>query len=71
MRLTHLAIIAIKGSEGIVPELADALEVEPVTIYKYIRENSTNLTKAASLEVIRQRTGLKDDQILEKEPKAA
>lgn len=71
MRLTHLAIIAIKGSEGIVPELANALQVEPVTIYKYIRDNSTNLTKAAALEVIREKTGLTDDQILEKRTVAA
>lgn len=71
MRLTHLAIIAIKGSNGIIPELAEALQVEPVTIYKYIRENSTNLTKAGALEVIRNRTGLSDDQILEKEQAVA
>jgi predicted transcriptional regulator len=71
MRLTHLAIIAIKGCDGIVGKLADSLQVEPVTIYKYIRENSTNLTKAAALEVIRKETGLSDDQILEKEPAVA
>jgi hypothetical protein len=71
MRLTHLALIAIKGSEGIVSELAEALQVKPVTIYKYIRENSTDLTKASSLEVVRKRTGLSDDQILERTPAVA
>jgi hypothetical protein len=71
MRLSHLAIIAIKGTDGIVGKLSVALQVEPVTVYKYIRENSTNLTKAAALEVIRKETGLRDDQILEKEASAA
>ncbi len=66
MRLTHLAIIAVRGSRGIVPKLANALNVSDPTAYKYIRDNSDELTKASALAVIREETGLKDDQILEK-----
>jgi AcrR family transcriptional regulator len=65
MRLTHLAIIAIKGSDDMVSKLAKALDVSPPTIYKYIREKSDDLTKAAALKVIREETGLIDEQILE------
>jgi transcriptional antiterminator len=65
MKLTHLAIIAIKGSKGIVPKLAEALDVTTNSIYRYISENNDELTKAAALRVIRQETGLEDSQILE------
>jgi hypothetical protein len=65
MRLTHLALIAIKGSKGIIGKLADAMEVTPPTVYKYVRENADELTKAAALKVIREETGLNDEQILE------
>lgn len=65
MRLTHLAIIAVKGSGDIVPKLGEALGVSNPTIYKYIREKSDELTKAAALKVIREETGLSDEQILE------
>jgi hypothetical protein len=34
-------------------------------IMRYLEENSDNLTKAAALDVIREETGLSDDQILE------
>lgn len=65
MKLTHLATIAIKGCKGIIPKLADALQVSEPTVYKYIQDKSDNLTKAAALRVIREETGLVDEQILE------
>lgn len=65
MRLTHLAIIAVRGSKGIVPKLADAINCSEPSIYKYIRENAPELTLAAALKVIREETGLLDEQILE------
>lgn len=65
MRLTHLALIAIRGSKGMVPKLADALNVSSKSVYKYITDNSDALTKAAALKVIREETGLDDSQILE------
>jgi hypothetical protein len=71
MRLTHLAIIAIRGSKGIVPKLADAIKCSEPSVYKYIRENAPELTLAAALRVIRDETGLGDSQILEEEKTAA
>lgn len=65
MRLTHLAIIAVRGSKDIIPKLAKALTVSEPTVYKYIQKNTDDLTKAAALVVIRQETGLEDSQILE------
>lgn len=67
MKLSHLAIIAVRGSKGIVPKLAEALLVSEPSVYKYIRENEPNgeLTKAAAIQVIREETGLSDSAILE------
>lgn len=66
MRLTHLAFIAIKGSgKGMVEKLAAAMGVSVPTAYKYIRDKSDELTKAAAINVIKKETGLTDDQILE------
>jgi hypothetical protein len=68
MKLSRIAILAIKGScPGIIEKLSDALGGSEPTIYRYISDNHSNLTKAAALEVIREVTGLTDDQILEKE----
>lgn len=65
MALTKIGLLAIKGCKGIVPKLAGALDVHHSTIYSYIQENSDNLTKAAALKIIREETGLTDDQLLE------
>lgn len=68
MRLSRIAILAIKGAcPGIIEKLSDALDSSEQTIYRYISDNSDNLTKAAALKVIREETGLTDDQILESE----
>jgi hypothetical protein len=68
MKLTHLAILAIRGSRGIVDKLAEATNVSSASVYKWIQTNNDNLTKAAALAVIRTETGLTDEQILEAEP---
>lgn len=68
MRLTHLAIIAIKGlGREMTKKIAKAIGVSEPTAYKYIRENAPELTMASALQVIKQETGLSDDQILESE----
>ena len=72
MKLTKLALQSIvQHSPGIKSKLALALGCSEGSINRYIRENDDNLTKAAALEVIRQETGLKDDEILDKEPTAS
>jgi hypothetical protein len=51
-------------SPGIKSKLALALDCSEGTINRYIRENDDNLTKAAALEVMRNETGLTDEEIL-------
>lgn len=45
--------------------LMDVLNCTEFTIARYIQKNSDNLTKAAALKVIREVTGLPDNEILE------
>ena len=45
--------------------LMDALGCTEFTIARYIQKNSDNLTKAASMEIIREATGMTDDEILQ------
>jgi hypothetical protein len=72
MRLTKLALLAIKGGKAeMIKKLSEALHTSEAAIYRYIKENDDELTKAAALMVIKQETGLLDDQILEQEPEEA
>lgn len=72
MRLSKIGLLAVKGARpGIVKKLAEALERDPSTVYEYIASNDDILTKAAALKVIREETGLSDDQILEEADTAA
>lgn len=45
--------------------LMDALGCTEFTICRYIQKNSDNLTKAAAMQIIREVTGLGDEDILE------
>jgi transcriptional antiterminator len=45
--------------------LMDALSCTEFTIARYIQKNSDNLTKAAAMKIIREVTGLPDNEILE------
>jgi len=68
MKLSRIALMAIKGAcPGIVDKLSDAGLGSRITIYRYIRTNDDNLTKAVALKIIREATGLSDEQILEDE----
>lgn len=70
MKLSRIAILAIRGaSPGIVKRLAEAIEASEPSIYKWISDNHSNLTKAAAMKVIREETGLTDEQILEEDVK--
>jgi hypothetical protein len=66
MRLSTDAITAIKKPE-IRIKLAIELRCTDQSINKYIKANEFNgpLTTAGALAIIRQETGLTDDQILE------
>lgn len=64
MRLSQKALKAINTPAGR-RRLMDTLGCTEFTIARYIQKNSDNLTKAAALQVIRELTGLSDDEILE------
>lgn len=67
--LTQKAIETINENrgKGVIRSLADALKCSENTINRHIRENEPNgdLTKVAALEVIREVSGLSDEDMLE------
>lgn len=66
MRLSKTALAVLRGmGSDIKDKLSTALNVGPQAVYKMIQNNHDNLTKAAALKVIREETGLTDEQILE------
>lgn len=64
LKLTKAALEGINSTECRA-KLMIALSCSEQSIYRYIRENSDDLTKAAALRVIREETGLQDEDILE------
>lgn len=72
MKLSKLALLAIKGCDGESKKrMMAVLGVAYTTFLKYLSENDDNLTKAAALKVIREETGLRDDQLMDVEAEAA
>jgi hypothetical protein len=64
MKLTKKALKKLTGQRTL-SRLALALETSEMSIRRYIKSNHPNLTRASALQVIREETGLSDDQILE------
>jgi len=71
MKLSEIALQRIKDSKSLPKKLREALGVSQPTFWRYVNNNSDELTKAAALKVIREETGLTDDQILEENGIAA
>lgn len=70
MKLSKAAILSLRGmSRDQKDKIASAMNVQPSTVYRWISTNDDSLTKAAALLVIREETGLTDDQLLEEEEK--
>lgn len=65
MRITNIAKLAIRGKRGTISKIAEALGVTDQAVYRMMKLDSDDLTKAAAVKVIREETGLGDDQILE------
>lgn len=66
MKLSKAAILALKGMNNEKKvALAAVLGVHEKTVYRYISDNDDNLTKAASLQFIKEETGLPESEILE------
>ena len=67
MKLNVTALSILRGNKDIWTAAMKALGVQKDTMYKYIRDNSQLLTKAAVLKVLREGTGLSDSELLEDE----
>lgn len=68
MKLSNIAILAVRGTDTEFKKgLAKAMDVSEQTMYKYLVSNDPNLTRAAALEMIREKTGLLDNILLERE----
>lgn len=71
MRLSKVAILALKGMNGLEKKkLAEDMGVTEDTLYRWIRENHDNFTKAAYLVVLRRELGLSDEDLLDHEEEA-
>lgn len=67
MKLSKLAILAIKGAElGLKTRIQEETGVHYATVCKWIQKNEDNgeLTKASMVKIIQEETGLTTDQIL-------
>lgn len=70
MTLSKAAILALKGmSREQKDKIAFACKVQPSTVYRWIANEDASLTMAAALKVIREETGLSDQDLLEDESK--
>jgi DNA invertase Pin-like site-specific DNA recombinase len=67
MRLTKQAIATIRKNAECKRELMYQLKISYTTIYRWLESNNANndLTKALSLKIISETTGLKQNEILE------
>lgn len=67
MRLTKQAIATIRKNAECKRELMYQLKISYTTIYRWLEPNEDNndLTKALSLKIISETTGLTNEQILE------
>ena len=64
MKLSQKALLAINNPRLRVL-IAAGLGVTEQSVIKYIKRNDDNLTKAAALQVIKENTDLKEEEILE------
>jgi predicted transcriptional regulator len=69
MKLSTVAILAIRGHKGMKKKIAALLRVSEATVYNYLASNNDNLTKAAITDLIQKETGLSINQIVIAEDK--
>ncbi len=71
MKIRQIILMAIKGNTDLRARLKKALNISEPTLYRLITTGGDDLTKAAALKVIREVTGLTDNEILEEETETA
>lgn len=67
MKIKKLILWAVMGKPGLKKKIKEALGVSDPTMTRILQNNSDDLTKAASMQIIRQELQLTDEEILEKE----
>lgn len=65
MKLAKIGILALKGSPDMRDRIREMENVTPQAVNRWIKNNDDILTKAAILRLIKDETGLSDDQLLE------
>ncbi len=65
MKIKNLVLMAIRGNTDLRQKIKEALDISEPTLYRLLSNNHDDLTKAASLKVIREELGLADSEILE------
>lgn len=67
MRLSVTGISILRGNKAIWEAVRASIGVSRASMYRYIKDNESDLTKAAALQVLRRETGLTDSELLEEE----
>lgn len=67
MKIRQIVIMAIRGNTELRRRLKDVLDISEPTLLRMLNDNRDDLTKAAALKVIREETGLSDQEILEED----
>jgi hypothetical protein len=63
--ISTIAQLALRGSKTARKRIAEIMEVHPETVRRWIKDKSDELTKVSIIKIIREETGLTDDQIVE------
>ena len=67
MRLSIAGISILRGNKAIWEAVRLALGVSTATMYRYVKDNESELTMASALKVLREESGLSDAELLEEE----
>jgi hypothetical protein len=71
MKLSTAGISILRGNKPLWQKARAALKVSIPSMYRYVADNDEVLTQASVLKVIREETGLTDQEILEEEKATA
>jgi hypothetical protein len=65
MKIRKLVLMAIRGNTELRRKIKEVLGISEPTLNRYLNGYGDELTKSASLKVIREELGLSDSEILE------
>lgn len=71
MKLNTAGISILRGNKALWEAVRKTLGVSTTSMYRYVSTNDPVLTQASALKVIREETGLTDQEILEEEKEPA